>query len=127
MSYKKYNTTKKGKLAEDIAFQYLLKLNHTILETNWSGKKAELDIISQKDGTLIFTEVKSRKDEQFGDPATMVTKRKQKLLVSAATSYMDQVNYDGDFRFDIITITGYELNSCNLEYYEDAFFPGLDF
>ncbi len=127
MTLKKHSNTKKGKLTEDVALQYLLKLNHTILETNWSGKKAELDIISQKDGILIFTEVKSRKDEEFGDPATSVTKRKQKLLVSAATSYMDHIDYDGDFRFDIITITGYQLNTCNLEHYEDAFFPGLDF
>lgn len=127
MSDKRYTNTKKGRLAEDVAFVYLQKLNHIILEINWCVQKAELDIISRQNNMIIFTEVKSRKDNEFGDPATMVTKRKQKLLVSAATKYMDMVNYDGDFRFDIITITGYDLNSCQLEHYENAFFPGLDF
>ena len=123
----KTNTTKKGKLAEDVAFQYLTKLNHEILELNWSVQKAEIDIISRLEGLLVFTEVKSRNSRVFGDPATMVTKRKQRLLVSAATAFMEKINYDGEFRFDIITLTGYDLYKCNLEHYEDAFFPGLEF
>jgi putative endonuclease len=123
----KSNNRNKGNLAEDIAFTYLLKLDYAIREINWISQKAEIDIIAEKDKNLIFVEVKSRKNNDFGDPAVMVNRRKQKLLVSAATKYMESINYDGDFRFDIITVTGYDLSKSNLEHFEDAFFPGLDF
>ncbi|HMP31404.1 MAG TPA: YraN family protein [Saprospiraceae bacterium] len=127
MKNKSSDNRSKGNIAEDIAFQYLLKLDYKIREINWIKQKAEIDLIAEKENILVFIEVKSRKNSDFGNPATMVTKRKQRLLVSAATQYMDSINYDGNFRFDIITVTGYDLTRCSLDHFEDAFFPGLDF
>ena len=127
LSENKFDNKQKGDQAEHIAFQYLLKLNYQIHDVKWQFQKAEIDIIAQKDDFLVFIEVKSRKNVKFGDPAIMVTKRKQRLIVSAATQYMDSIDYDGNFRFDIITLVGYDLNKTTLEHYEDAFFPGIDF
>ena len=122
----KISNTKKGKKTEDIALQFLISLGYEIQAANWFSKKAEIDIIATHQNVLIFIEVKSRKTSKFGDPALAVTRRKQRLLVAAATSYMDSIDYDGDFRFDILTIVGYEENQLTLEHYPDAFFPGLD-
>jgi len=51
---------KLGKDGELIAFMILQKDGYNILQTNWKFQKAEVDIIAQKDGFLIFTEVKTR-------------------------------------------------------------------
>jgi putative endonuclease len=118
--------TDKGRKTEDIALQFFISLGYDIKATNWYSKKAEIDIIASHQKKLIFIEVKSRKTSKFGDPALAVTSRKQRLLVSAATSYMDSIDYDADFQFDILTIVGYEENQLTLEHYPDAFFPGMD-
>jgi putative endonuclease len=119
--------TAKGSYTEHIAFKFLVSLGYDIHAVNWRRSKAEIDIIAQHGKTLVFVEVKSRSSDDFGDPALAVSKRKQKLLVSAATLYMDEIKYDRDFRFDIITVIGYNESSLSIEHYKDAFFPGLDF
>jgi putative endonuclease len=117
----------KGRLTEHVALKFLTSLNYSIEEINWTKSKAELDIIAKDGKFLVFVEVKSRATDGFGDPSTAVNKRKQRLLVSAASQYMDAIDYNGDFRFDLITVVGYDLDKLTLEHYPDAFFPGLDF
>jgi len=54
-----------GEKGEDLAVKYLKKKGYTIFERNWRNKKGyqigEIDIIAQKEGRLIFVEVKSGK------------------------------------------------------------------
>ena len=122
----KTSNTAKGRITEDIALKFFISLGYEINAVNWVSKKAEIDIIASYQQLLIFIEVKSRKTSKYGDPAIAVTPRKQRLPVSAATAYMDSIDYNGDFRFDILTIVGYEQDQLTLEHYPDAFFPGLD-
>lgn len=115
----------KGKLAEDLALEFLVAKGYDILEKNWRTRKAEIDLIAKHNGSLIFIEVKSRKNADFGDPAIKVNARKKALLFSAASQYMEQINYEWTIRFDIITIILRDKNSFEVEHYVDAFFPGL--
>ena len=59
---------KLGKKGELIAFMFLQKEGFCILKTNWRYQKAEVDIIAQKDGFLVFVEVKTRGSKKFGNP-----------------------------------------------------------
>ena len=120
-------TTEKGKFTEHIAFTFLQQSGYEIEAVNWRTGKLEIDIIAKKNKDLVFIEVKSRAIDLWGDPAVAVNHQKKKLLVRAASMYMEMVNYDGNFRFDIITVVGYEVDKLTIEHYEDAFFPGLDF
>ena len=121
------STTEKGKFTEHVAFNFLQSAGYEIEAINWRNGRLEIDIIAKKNNHLIFIEVKSRALDKWGDPANAVNHHKMKFLVRAASAYMDTLDYDGNFRFDIITVVGYELDKLTIEHYEDAFFPGMDF
>lgn len=49
-----------GKLGEDIACKFLKNKGFNILETNYTKKWGEIDIVAQKTSLLYFIEVKSK-------------------------------------------------------------------
>ncbi len=49
-----------GKLGENIAERFLMKHGFSILETNYTKKWGEIDIVAEKEGKLYFCEVKSK-------------------------------------------------------------------
>src|SRR6478735_6528085 len=93
-----------GKLGEDLAVDYLIKNGYTILDTNWTFQKAEIDIIAQIENTLAIVEVKTRSSLEFGLPQDFVKPKKIQLLVKAVNEYVVSNNLDVDVRFDIIAI-----------------------
>jgi putative endonuclease len=114
-----------GLKGEDQALDFLIKLGYQIEEINWQQGRAELDIIAKDGLILVFVEVKSRLNSN--SPEKAVTYRKQKLIVSAATQYQESINYEGEIRFDVITLVYDDFGEFTLEYFKDAFFPGFDF
>ena len=62
-----------GQVAEDVAIRHLQQQEFIILVRNYRYKRAEIDIIAQKDKLLLFVEVKARSGDQFGHPETFVT------------------------------------------------------
>src|SRR5690554_2261043 len=93
-----------GNLGERIACQYLVSKGFTILERNWRSHHLELDIICRNPEFLVFVEVKYRKNARFGDPVEFITQRKMQNLSDAAALYIEESNYEGLIRFDIIGI-----------------------
>ncbi len=93
-----------GKKGEELATKFLQKNNYLILERNWRFKKAEVDIIAQKDTTLAIVEVKTRSSDYFGNPQDFVNQKKIKLLVEAINEYVISKDLDVEVRFDIISI-----------------------
>ena len=66
----------------------------------------EVDIIAKDTTTadLVFIEVKSRYTAQYGDPTQAVNLHKLKSMQSVASYYCKTIAYQGDYRFDIITV-----------------------
>jgi len=110
-----------GKLGEDLAVDYLKKDGYTILETNWTFQKAEIDIIAKIENTLAIIEVKTRSSLEFGLPQDFVKPKKIQLLVKAVDAYVNDKNLDLEVRFDIIAIHK-EGKSFAIEHLIDAFF-----
>ena len=79
------NNIKSGHEGEEIAAKYLITLGHAIIERNWKTKWCEIDIISEKDGVLFFSEVKNRKSNNGLDA---ITPAKQKQMKFAAELYL---------------------------------------
>ena len=71
-------TTEIGKKGEILAKDFLIAKNYTILFMNWRYKHSEIDIIAQDGKMIVFVEVKSRKNNQYGNPEEFVTKHKIK-------------------------------------------------
>ena len=77
----------------------------------------EIDIIAEKDGVIVFTEVKTRTSEVFGTPSEAVGKDKRKKYELCAKAYLQtERKYDAACRFDVIEIENDEINHI-----EDAF------
>lgn len=82
-------TTKQiGDRAEEKVREYLKNHGHEILEHNAKSKYYEIDIISTKDGSLYFTEVKYRKNTTRGGGLAAVDSKKQKRMKFAAECYL---------------------------------------
>ena len=71
------NTTSIGNRGEQAVVEKLINDGHIILARNYKTKIAEVDIISMQDNYLYFTEVKYRKNNNYGSPLTAITKDKQ--------------------------------------------------
>jgi putative endonuclease len=109
-----------GKKGEQLAIDFLIKNEYKILEKNYRYLKAEVDIIAQKDSTLVVVEVKTRSTDYFGDPQDAVNPKKIKRLVSAIDYYIIDKDLDVEVRFDIIAII-HQNNKTRIEHLEDAF------
>ena len=109
-----------GKKGEELAINFLVTKGYHILEKNYRYIKAEVDIIAQKENTLVAVEVKTRSSADFGDPQDFVNQKKIKLLVSAIDHYVVQRDLDVEVRFDIIAII-MQQHTHQIEHLEDAF------
>lgn len=111
-----------GRKGEVLAKDYLVKKKHTILATNYRFQRAEIDIISKiASGIIVFTEVKTLANENSGNPEDAVSVSKQKQIAKAALNYIEENNYHGEIRYDIIAITLF--GKREIFHIEDAFFP----
>lgn len=97
-----------GGIGEAIAVNFLKDKDYKIVETNFSSKTGEIDIIAQDKDTLVFVEVKMRTSDMFGLPQEAITRNKLAHMQRTALSYlkfkglMDKV----DIRFDCVAILG---------------------
>ena len=115
---------KSGKWGERMAVQFLKKKHYKILgERVRIGKRDELDIIAEYGGALIFVEVKTRKNEDFGRPIAAVNQAKRKHLSRAAVAYLKRQNPPPDyFRFDVVEVIGEpDLGPPKIRHIENAF------
>jgi putative endonuclease len=112
-----------GRRGEAIAKAHLEATGYEILDENWTFGKAEIDLIAYKDQTIIFTEVKTRTGNGFGEPEDFVDERKKKLMADAADEYIYIMNHQGEIRFDIVAILFTPQNTYTLKHIEDAFWP----
>jgi len=109
-----------GKKGEQLAIDFLIDNNYTILETNYRYLKAEVDIIAQKKDVLVAIEVKTRTSNYFGNPQDFVNPKKIKLLLSAIDNYVVERDLDVEVRFDIIAIIT-NKKQTKIEHLKDAF------
>jgi putative endonuclease len=114
------NSTEKGNQAEILAANYLMEKGYTLLEKNARFKHAEVDLIMQKANTLLFVEVKYRRNLDYGMPEGFVNKKKKILYRLLADEYIYKHNWNGEYRFDIISIAN-DGNKLIYEHFEDAF------
>lgn len=109
-----------GKKGEQLAVNYLMNEGYKIVERNWRFQKAEIDIIATKEKMLISVEVKTRSNNDYGNPQDFVNSKKIKLMILAMNEYILKRNLDIELRFDIIAITK-NKSSFNVEHFQDAF------
>ena len=96
-----------GKWGEDCAADYLQRKGYTIVERDWKSGHRDIDIIAvDENRTVVFVEVKTRRNRVFGEPEESVDYRKMRNLQAAINHYVKYRHIDNDIRFDIITVVG---------------------
>ena len=94
-----------GNIGEQIAIKYLEKQNYKILKRNFYCKQGEIDIIVKDKQEIVFIEVKTRSNINFGQPSEAVNKIKQKHMYKAAQYFLYKTNCINNFsRFDVIEV-----------------------
>lgn len=112
----------RGLWGENKAVEFLKAKNYTILVRNYHSRFGEIDIIARKQNTIIFVEVKTRKNTAFGFPAEFVDYKKQQKIMKTAQLYInDNFNAEFDYRFDIIEVFHYDDNKVNFNHLKGAF------
>lgn len=103
--YKRHIT---GKFGEDLATKYLMQNLYTIIERNFECKSGEIDIIAfdNKKEELVFIEVKTRTNSEYGIPADAVNETKKKHMYKTATYYLykNRKMFDINVRLDVIEV-----------------------
>lgn len=114
-----------GKWGEKMAAEYLQQKGYRIIERDWRSGNRDIDIIAQAPdlSTLVFVEVKTRKNEVVMRAADAVNPTKARNIALSANNYIKMRHVDGLLRFDIITIVGTNAQNMKLEHIINAFNP----
>jgi len=108
------NTTsrKVGQIAEELASRYLVSQGLTYLGKNFHNRQGEIDLIMKDRNTIVFVEVKYRKNNNFGGAIAAIPYKKQQKIRQCAKFYLQrsQINeYNTPCRFDVVAVEG-DLN-----------------
>ena len=110
-------TKERGDAAEAQALEHLLRHGLSLVQRNYRvaagprSRGGEVDLILRdaKDGTLVFVEVRARRDAKHGGAAASIGATKQRRLVFAATHYLRRFASPPPCRFDVVAIDGGEV------------------
>ena len=113
-----------GQWGEDAAEHSLRQKGYRILGRRVRpGPRLELDLIARDGDCLVFVEVKTRKSDRFGHPASAIDRSKRRLLSRAAVQYMLPLRpRPHTFRFDVVEVIGDpDLGTHNIHHIVNAF------
>ena len=105
-----------GSAAEDRALQHLQRHGLVLVQRNYRvaggphARGAEIDLIlRERDGTLVFVEVRSRGASAYGGAGGSIGVAKQRRIVFAAQHYLLRWPAPPPCRFDAVLIEGDRL------------------
>lgn len=108
-----------GNLGEDIACNFLKNEGYEILDRNYRIINSEIDIIARDRDILVFVEVKTRNNENYGRAVEAVTDTKIKRIITGAKNYIyTKKFFDVSVRFDVMEVY---LKSGKINHIKDAF------
>ena len=79
-----------GQAAEKIAAEYLTAKGLKLITSNYRSRFGEIDLIMQDSASLVFIEVRLRKNKTFGGGEESITASKQHKIVITAEYYLQQ-------------------------------------
>ena len=107
-----------GKRAEDLCAALMRRAGLQVLARNWRCRHGEIDLIAMDGSTLVFAEVRLRRNPCFGGAAESVTAAKRARLVAAARLYLAR-RPESDCRFDVLLLDA--LDGGRVQWLRDAF------
>ena len=96
-----------GRRGEDLAHRYLRRQGFTVVARNYRPPTGggEIDLIGWHEDKLVFVEVKTRSNEDFGAPEAAVDQEKCEFIRRAARDYARRAGIECNrVRFDIASV-----------------------
>ncbi len=114
------NNRKIGDKGESIAVEYLKGKEYRILKRNYQVRSGEIDIIAYDKNILVFAEVKTRNNINYGYAYESVNYNKQRKIIKTSLHYLTKYKIrDIQVRYDIIEV--YLKNEGKINHIENAF------
>ena len=112
-----------GKEAESLARRHLEQQGLRLLAQNWACKRGELDLVMLDGDTVVFVEVRYRKNTQWGGALGSIDARKRKKVIFAAQYFLQRESRWAHCacRFDVVTIDGPLKATPQLNWLRNAF------
>ena len=110
-----------GAVGEELAARRLTAAGYEIVTRNWRCQAGELDLVARQGDCLVLVEVRTRRGKALGPPEESITPAKQARLVTLAETYVQTVDWPGDWRIDVVAV---ELDRSGrllrVDHYENA-------
>ena len=104
-----------GDHAELLACRYLIRHGLRLLTRNYHCRRGEIDLVMHDGDSLVFVEVRYRRQVRFGHAAETVSRSKQNRIIHCARYYITvHQNWNTLTRFDVIAIKN-KLDDINVE------------
>jgi len=122
MAFKSSSPMNLGKRGEDKAAAFLKKKRYRIIQRGFRYAGGEIDIIAFQRGSLVFIEVKTRRNTEFGRPEEQVSIKKQKQIKKIAAGFLRQNEFPGlSCRFDVISLVPRDEKNWKIHHFRNAF------
>ena len=108
----------KGVKYEQQALAYLKKQGLLLVCQNFYCRFGEIDLIMSDQETLVFIEVRYRKNQDYGGAEASITRQKQHKIIKTAKHYLSQLDNEPYCRFDVIAINEKTIDP---QWIQDAF------
>jgi len=95
-----------GTWGEELAAVYLRSKGFVILESDWHSGHRDIDLIAIEGDTLVFVEVKTRRNRNYGAPEESIDYEKLRHLRASMNQYVKSRHVDRKVRLDVVTIVG---------------------
>lgn len=109
---------KHGAQAEQLAAQYLQQQGLKLIVQNYRSRFGEIDLIMQDGTTLVFIEVRLRRNAGFGGAAASIDTHKQQRIISTAQQYASLARTP-PCRFDAVLLD--DVQGRNMQWLKNAF------
>ena len=118
---------KSGTIWEKTAESFLRAQGLELLQRNFYSRFGEIDLVMKDEQTLVFIEVKYRKNSHHGSGAEAVTLHKQNRISRTAAWYLAKNPHRAECvcRFDVISITPEEMGQ-GINWIKNAFYSTMD-
>jgi putative endonuclease len=96
-----------GVWGEKIAETYLVQRGLELLFRNYRTRYGEIDLVMKDRETIVFVEVKTRTNLDFGNPEESITfKKRNRMLRSAEACVQQHPEWGGFYRIDVLAVNG---------------------
>jgi putative endonuclease len=106
---------------ERAAWEAYRRRGYRLVARNWRCTLGELDLIVERDGLVVFCEVKARASSMLGAPYEAVTPEKQRKVRAVAEAFLGMRGSAGRYRFDVASVLLGGRGEAEVRVYEDAF------